>query len=65
MTGAEYRNRLKSVGLTQVEIAKRLHVTQQAVSLWLTGKVPLSNATKLAFERLLNERERGKIRLEG
>ena len=52
------QNRIKQLreklGLSQIEFAKRIGVTNQTVSLWENGKVPLLENSRYRIEREFN-----------
>lgn len=52
------QNRIKQLrdklGLSQIEFAKRLNVTNQTVSLWETGKVPVLETVRYRIEKEFN-----------
>lgn len=52
------QNRIKQLreklGLSQIEFAKRIGVTNQTVSLWENGKVPLLENARYRIEREFN-----------
>ena len=65
VTGALIAARRKALGLSQAELAERLHVTDKAVSKWENGRgmpaidslEPLAEALGLSVSELLSGRE--------
>lgn len=65
-TGTLLREKRKAAGLTQIELAERVGVTQTAISYWETGRrrpgvddaLLLAEALNTTVERLFNRRAR-------
>jgi transcriptional regulator with XRE-family HTH domain len=61
MTGNELKQRRKSLGLTQEQLARSLDVTLSSVARWEQlndGEVPNSRILELAFDSLEGERKK-------
>lgn len=62
------KNKRKEKGMTQLELAERLNVTEKAISRWETGRgmpdvsllIPLSNVLDLDVSELLSGKEKNK-----
>ncbi len=53
MTPNTYKQYRKALGLTQTELAERLGVTRQCITLRETGRAPINKEAELAIERLI------------
>ena len=55
MTPAEALSARKTLGLSQSDMAERLHVCERQVRRWEKGDTPVSYRTSVAIEAMLRE----------
>jgi len=56
MTGAEFRQALTALGLSQREFARRVDVYESQVSQWITGRYAVPRWVPLALAQLQQEK---------
>ena len=65
MTGEELKIRRATLGLSQSELAEELELTQNTVSRYEIGKLPIPKLVALAVDCLVEKKGRGPASADG